>query len=525
MSAAGNKVKRALISVSDKTGVIDLARGLHELGVEVISTGGTAKALGEAGVPVTPISDVTGFPEILDGRVKTLHPKVHGGLLGRRDLEAHRRQMAEHGIAPIDLVAVNLYPFRATVGRPGVTLEEAVENIDIGGPSMVRSAAKNHRDVIVLVNPVRYPEVLRALRERGDLEPERRLALAVEAFRHTAFYDAVIAEYLGGVAGMGWRTFPAELTLAFERAYPLRYGENPHQEAAFYRDPLGNGSVLAAAKQLQGKELSYNNLNDAQAAWALVNEFSEPAAVAVKHANPCGVATASSLAEAYRRAYAADPVSIFGGILAFNRPVDGETAMALADVFLEVIIAPGFTPEARDTLERKRNLRLLEVGAPEDGAAGVPPRDFDLRRIEGGLLLQGADAPGAETEAWKCVTRARPEGRDLEELAFAWKVVKHVKSNAIVVAKGMQTLGVGAGQMNRIDAARIALRHAGERGRGAYLASDAFFPFPDVVEEAAAAGLRAIVQPGGSVRDEESVRLADEKGLIMLFTGKRHFRH
>lgn len=522
-----------MISVSDKTGVVDLARGLHELGVEVISTGGTAKALGEAGVPVTPISDVTGFPEILDGRVKTLHPKVHGGLLGRRDLEEHRRQMAEHGIAPIDLVAVNLYPFRATVSRPGVTLEEAVENIDIGGPSMVRSAAKNHRDVIVLVNPERYPEVLQALRERGDLAPERRLALAVEAFRHTAFYDAVIAEYLGGVAGRGWRSFPAELTLAFERAYPLRYGENPHQEAAFYRDPLGDGAVLAAAKQLQGKELSYNNLNDAQAAWALVKEFGDPAAVAVKHANPCGVATASSLAEAYRRAYAADPVSIFGGILAFNRTVDGETAMALADVFLEVIIAPGFSAEARDTLERKRNLRLLEVGgAPAGGGAGAagaspapPARDFDLRRIEGGLLLQGADAPGAAPHEWKCVTRARPEGRDLEELAFAWKVVKHVKSNAIVVAKGMQTLGVGAGQMNRIDAARIALRHAGERARGAHLASDAFFPFPDVVEEAAAAGIRAIVQPGGSVRDEESIRLADEKGLIMLFTGRRHFRH
>ncbi len=521
-------IKRALLSVSDKQGIVEFARGLAELGVEIVSTGGTAAVLQEAGVVVTPVDQVTGFPEILDGRVKTLHPLVHGGILARRDLPRHRRQMAEHGIMPIDLVAVNLYPFRATVSKPGVRLEEAIENIDIGGPAMIRSAAKNHRDVIVVVNPERYAFVLSALRAGGDLDEAVRLALAVEAFQHTAFYDALIGEYLGARAGAGLLDFPRELTLAFEKVAPLRYGENPHQRAAFYRDPLPAGSTLASAEQLQGKELSYNNLNDAQAAWALVREFAEPACVAVKHANPCGVGLDETLVKAYGKAYAADPVSIFGGILAFNRPLDGQTAHALADVFLEVIIAPEFTPEAREMLVARKNLRLLRVPLP-GGAGGVPnecpPRPFELRRVDGGLLLQESDAPGASPAEWHCATRARPTEDDLLELLFAWKVVKHVKSNAIVVAAGRQTLGIGAGQTNRVDAARIALRQAGERARGAYLASDAFFPFADTVEAAAEAGIRAVVQPGGSVRDEESIRVADERGLIMLFTGRRHFRH
>ncbi len=522
-------IRRALLSVSDKRGIVEFARGLAGLGVEIVSTGGTSAVLREAGIPVTSIEGLTGFPEILDGRVKTLHPKVHGGILGRRDLPEHRRQMEEHGIVPIDLVAVNLYPFRATVSRPGVTLEEAIENIDIGGPSMVRSAAKNHRDVIVVVNPDRYGQILDELRARGDVDAATRLVLAVEAFRHTAFYDALISEYLGAQAGSGLLDFPRELTLAFEKVEALRYGENPHQRAAFYRDPLPAGPALAAAEQLQGKELSYNNLNDAHAAWALVWEFAEPAAVAVKHANPCGVAVAGTPAEAYRKAHDADPVSIFGGIVALNRPVDGEAARAMAEVFLEVVIAPDFTAEAREVLRAKKNLRLLKAAPPEHAGAwrgaGGPPRLIDLRRVDGGLLIQEADPPGADPGEWRCVSRVRPEPADLAELLFAWKVVKHVKSNAIVVARGGQTLGVGAGQMNRVDAARIALRQAGAAARGAYLASDAFFPFPDVVEAAAAAGIRAIVQPGGSIRDEESVRAADAHGLVMMFTGRRHFKH
>lgn len=529
-------LRRALISVSDKSGLIDFARGLHECGVEIVSTGGTAAVLAEAGIPVIPVDRITGFPEILDGRVKTLHPLIHGGILGRRDLPRHRRQMKEHGIEPIDLVVVNLYPFRATVSQPDVTLKEAVENIDIGGPAMVRSAAKNYRDVLVIVNPERYPEVLAALREGAEIDENRRLALAVEAFRHTAFYDSVISEYLGALVDEGLLAFPSELTLAFEKAATLRYGENPHQRAAFYRDPLPAGPALARAEQLQGKELSYNNLNDAQAAWALAAEFAEPAAVAVKHANPCGVAVAETPAKAYRQAYDADPVSIFGGIVALNRSVDAETARALTEVFLEVVIAPDFTPEALELLAAKKNLRLLRVAFPEAGVAGdspaaagpalaCPPRRLDLRRVDGGLLLQEADTAGASPSEWLCVTKARPTPDDLFELLFAWKVVKHVKSNAIVVSKGGRTLGIGAGQTNRVDAVRIALNHAGDAAKGAYLASDAFFPFADSIEAAAAAGIRAIVQPGGSVRDEESVRAADAHGMIMMFTGRRHFRH
>ncbi len=517
-------VRRALISVSDKTGLEEFARGLAELGIEIISTGGTAKALKEAGVPVTPVSDVTGFPEILEGRVKTLHPAVHAGILARRESDEHMAELEGHNIESIDLVVVNLYPFKETVSRRGVSIEEALENIDIGGPTMIRAAAKNHKGVIVVVDPEEYGAVLQELRSYGDVSQERRLLLAAAAFRHTAFYDSVISEFLGRISKTTWRSFPSQLTLAFEKVNDLRYGENPHQKAAVYRDPLPRGVGLAGAQQIQGKELSYNNLNDAQAAWALALEFMVPAAVIVKHANPCGVAVAGNHLEAYMKAYNADTVSAFGGIVAFNGPVDKKIADAMKDVFFEVIIAPWFNPDALPVLSAKKNLRLIQV--PDlDGARAALAVDMDLRRIAGGILIQESDALGVSSEEWNCVTKAQPEKIDHIELEFAWRVVKHVKSNAIVLARGGQTLGVGAGQMNRIDAARIAIQHTGEKAKGAYLASDAFFPFPDVVEAAADAGIRAIVQPGGSIKDEESIKMADEKGIIMIFTGTRHFKH
>lgn len=516
--------RRALLSVTDKRDLVELARGLVELGWELVSTGGTAAELLRHGLPVTQVSEVTGFPEIMDGRVKTLHPAIHGGILGRRHLRRDVEEMERLGIAPVDLVAVNLYPFRVTVSRPDVTFEEALENVDIGGPALIRAAAKNHRHVIVLVNPDRYGEVLAELRREGDLALSRRLELAVEAFRHTAFYDAVVAEYLGSVAGRSWREFPEQFVLAFERAAPLRYGENPHQAGALYRDPLAPEPGVVGALQLQGKELSFNNLADAQAAWTLASSFREPAAVAVKHGNPCGAAVGATLAVAFRKARDADPVSIFGGVVALNRPADGETAAELAELFLEVVVAPGFDAAALGALANRRNLRVLKVPLPE-GKAPAPRAGLDVRRLPGGLLVQEADAVDEDTAGWRCVTRKEVEPGDLEELLFAWKVASRVRSNAIVVAAGGQTLGIGVGQTSRIAAARQALAQAGEKARGAYLASDGFFPFPDVVEEAARSGIKAIVQPGGSVRDAESVAAADTHGLAMVMTGRRHFLH
>jgi phosphoribosylaminoimidazolecarboxamide formyltransferase/IMP cyclohydrolase len=507
--------RRALISVSDKRGLEDFAWGLSELGYEIISTGGTARALQERGIPVTPVSAVTGFPEILEGRVKTLHPKIHGGILAKRVPE-HLKQLEEQGIGLIDLVVVNLYPFRETVSRPGVTLEEAIENIDIGGPSLVRAAAKNYTYVAVVVNPDRYPLVLEQLRSKGEVDPATRFELAVEAFAHTAAYDAAIAQYLSNVR-VG-SPFPPVVAVVGEKVQDLRYGENPHQRAAFYRE-VGAAGGLAFARQLQGKELSFNNLMDAQAAWALASEFPQPACVIIKHNNPCGAAVAEAPAEAYRRAFAADPVSAFGGIVGFNAPVDVPTAQEMVKTFLEVVVAPACLPEALEVLRQKEGLRVLEV----PGAAGG--RLWDIKALSGGFLVQEADLAEDRPEEWRVVTKRVPTASEMEELRFAWKVVKHVKSNAIVVTKGRVTLGVGAGQMNRVGAAKIALEQAGENARGAVLASDAFFPFPDTVELAAQAGITAIIQPGGSVRDEEAIAACDRHGLAMVFTGRRHFKH
>jgi phosphoribosylaminoimidazolecarboxamide formyltransferase/IMP cyclohydrolase len=514
-------VKRALLSVSDKEGIVEFARGLAALGVELVSTGGTAQVLAAAGLPVRSVSDLTGFPEILGGRVKTLHPAVHGGILYRREVPEDEEQLAKLGIGSIDLVVVNLYPFAETIARPGVTLAEAIENIDIGGPTMIRAAAKNYRGVGVVVNPARYQEVLAELEENtGTLSEETAFRLAVEAFAHTAQYDAVISNYLGKLLA-GKEGFPAHLSLTLTKLQDLRYGENPHQRAAFYGEAGDVGPSLARARQLQGKPLSFNNINDGNAALELVREFSETTVVALKHTNPCGVATAESLLEAYRRAYEADPVSIFGGIVAVNRPVDVETARAMVEIFLEVIIAPGFDEEALEVLAQKPNLRLLEV---PDLSQPVEPY-LEYKGVRGGLLVQDSDVAQLDPQALKVVTKKEPTAEQLHDLLFAWKVVKHVKSNAIVVAAGGQTLGIGAGQMNRVGAARIALEQAGDRAAGSVLASDAFFPMPDTVEEAARAGVRAIIQPGGSIRDEDSIKAADEAGIAMVFTGIRHFKH
>ncbi|MBC7106053.1 MAG: bifunctional phosphoribosylaminoimidazolecarboxamide formyltransferase/IMP cyclohydrolase [Firmicutes bacterium] len=510
-------MRRALLSVSDKEGIVDFARGLVELGFEVVSTGGTARQLREAGVAVRYVGEVTGFPEILDGRVKTLHPAVHGGILARRTPE-HLSQLEAHGIAPVDLVAVNLYPFAATVARPGVSLEEAIENIDIGGPAMIRAAAKNYEHVIVVVNPRRYPAILEALRG-GGVDLSLRLELAAEAFAHTAAYDGTIAHYLGGLCE--GREFPVEFTLAGERVLPLRYGENPHQRAAFYREVPAVGAGVATARQLQGKELSYNNILDLHAALELVREFREPTAAIIKHNNPCGVATAAEPAAAYRRAFEADPVSAFGGIVAFNCTVDEAAAREMAEIFLEAVIAPDFTPGALEVLGRKADLRVLSTGPLDSG----PGHRYEVRQVRGGFLVQETDREVWRDEDLRVVTRRQPTPEEWADLRFAMTVVKHVKSNAIVVVKDRQVLGVGAGQMNRVGAARIALAQAGERARGAVLGSDAFFPFPDTVEEAARAGIAAIAQPGGSLRDRESVEAADRLGLAMVFTGMRHFRH
>ncbi|MCR4398712.1 MAG: bifunctional phosphoribosylaminoimidazolecarboxamide formyltransferase/IMP cyclohydrolase [Firmicutes bacterium] len=515
-------IARALVSVYDKTGLVKFARGLADLGIELISTGGTARALSEAGIRVKQVSEETGFPEILGGRVKTLHPKIHGGLLAVRDDPEHLRELAEAGISPLDMVVVNLYPFKEVASSGRASLRDVIENIDIGGPTMLRSAAKNYANVLAVCDPADYDPVLAEIRG-GRVSDDTRLRLAVKAFSHTAHYDALVSCYLGRLAGVGPLDFPAELTLPFERVRAMRYGENPHQVAAFYREPFTQGPCVSSAEQLQGKDLSYNNVGDADTALKLVAEFEAPAAAAIKHANPCGVGVADTPAEAFARAYESDPVSIFGGIIGMNRVVDVETARLLAPVFLEVVIAPGYDEGALDILRRKKDLRLLATGEPPPTPR--PTRAYDLRKVGGGLLVQEADSAVDDPGGWRCVTHRAPSPDEMRDLVFGWKVCKHVKSNAIVIARSLRTVGIGAGQMSRIGAARIAIGAAGDRARGAVMASDAFFPFPDVVEEAARAGIAAVVQPGGSVRDDESISAADRAGMAMMFTGVRHFRH
>jgi len=527
MPETGVRVRRALLSVSDKRGLSDFARFLAEQGVALLSTGGSARTLREAGLPVTEVSEVTGFPEIMDGRVKTLHPMIHGGLLARRDLEAHRVALAEHGIPEIDLLVVNLYPFRETLAS-GADRDTCVENIDIGGPAMLRAAAKNHAFLAVVTDPEDYAAVMDDMRAHdGAVSAALRRRLAADAFAHTAAYDAAVACWMADQEG---EPFPKETALAGRRKQTLRYGENPHQAAALYvGSDLRPG--VATAAQLQGKELSYNNLNDTDAAFEAVAEFDEPAVVIVKHANPCGVAVAEDIAAAYRKALACDPVSAFGGIIAANRPIDRAAAEAIVEIFAEVVIAPEVDDEARTVFGRKTNLRVLTTGAVPDPAAD----GMTAKTIAGGLLLQSRDAGRVQATDLKVATKRAPDDQELADLLFAFRVAKHVKSNAIVYAKDGATVGIGAGQMSRVDSARIAARKArdaaeaaGEktpRTQGAVVASDAFFPFADGLLAAAEAGVTAVIQPGGSKRDDEVIAAADDKGLAMVMTGLRHFRH
>jgi phosphoribosylaminoimidazolecarboxamide formyltransferase/IMP cyclohydrolase len=510
---------RALLSVYDKTGIVELGRGLATLGYEVVSTGGTLAALEAAGTPVTAVSEVTGFPEILDGRVKTLHPRIHGGLLARRDDATQMTTLAEHEIAPVDVVAANLYPFAETVARAGVSLAEALEQIDIGGPAMIRAAAKNFPGVVVLTDPTDYAVALDELETWGP-SIERRQALAAKAFAHTAAYDAVVAEYLRDPD-----VWPREISVAGRLVRTLRYGENPQQRAAAYRRARGGRPVRGVldAEQMAGKELSFNNLLDADAAWGAVQGFVEPAAGIVKHTIPCGLATRESLAAAFAEALRGDPVSAFGGIVALNREVDAETARQMAEIFFEVVVAPGFDPEAVAILGKKKALRLLRM--PEEALGASEGGDWDVRPIAGGLLVQTPDLAVDGAAIWRVVTARAPEPREMDDLVFAWHAVRHVKSNAIVLARERALVGVGSGQPNRVESVRIAVAKAGERGPGSVLASDAFFPFSDGLETAAAAGVSAVVQPGGSVRDDEVIAAADRAGVAMVFTGMRHFRH
>ncbi|MHA7816777.1 MAG: bifunctional phosphoribosylaminoimidazolecarboxamide formyltransferase/IMP cyclohydrolase [Pseudohaliea sp.] len=517
------RVRRALISVSDKTGIVDFARGLAELGIALLSTGGTFRLLADEGLPVTEVADHTGFPEMMDGRVKTLHPVIHGGILGRRGTDDD--VMAEHGIAPIDMVVVNLYPFEATVARPDCTLEDAVENIDIGGPTMVRAAAKNHRDVAIVVNADDYGRVLEEMQASdGATSLETRFDLAIRAYEHTAAYDSAIANYFGQRVPGGSESFPRTLNLNFTRVETMRYGENPHQRAAFYREARPAEAGVASARQLQGKALSYNNVADTDAALECVKSFSEPACVIVKHANPCGVAVAGDLLAAYERAFATDPESAFGGIIALNRELDEATAKAIVErQFVEVIVAPAVSEAAAEAVAGKKNVRLLACG---EWQAPVPAMDY--KRVTGGLLVQDRDLGAVGAGDIKVVTKAAPSDEQLKDLLFAWRVAKFVKSNAIVYAAGGQTVGIGAGQMSRVNSARIAVikaEHAGLPVTGSVMASDAFFPFRDGIDNAAAAGIAAVIQPGGSIRDDEVIAAADEAGMAMVFTGMRHFRH
>jgi phosphoribosylaminoimidazolecarboxamide formyltransferase/IMP cyclohydrolase len=521
-------IRRALLSVSDKSGLVELARGLAAMKVELISTGGTRKALTDAGLAVKDISEITEFPEMLDGRVKTLHPRVHGGILAIRDNSQHMQTIAEHGIQPIDLVVVNLYPFEATVATPGSSHEEIIENIDIGGPSMVRSAAKNYHDVAIVTDPRQYSKVLDEMREnQGSLTLETREKLAAAAFARTAGYDRAISNYFARREGKD--LFPPVLDLHFQRRAPLRYGENPHQQAAFYVEPNLAHACVASAKILHGKELSYNNILDLDSALNCVREFSSPAAAVIKHNNPCGAAIGDTLVDAFSRAYEGDPLSAYGGVIAFNRAVDEATAVQLTEPnrFVECIIAPSFTDAAFQLLTTrpswKKSVRLLRTGPL--GAADAAARSLDFRRVDGGLLVQNRDLSGDDFASAKVATKRAPSDKEMADLQFAWLVCKHVKSNAIVLAKGGMIVGVGAGQMSRVDSVHMAVRKAGERSKSSVMASDAFFPFRDNIDEAAKAGIIAIAQPGGSIRDADSIQACDELGIAMVLTGVRHFRH
>ena len=523
----------ALISVSDKAGVLELARALHELGIGLLSTGGTAKLLADSGLPVTEVATVTGFPEMLDGRVKTLHPKVHGGLLARRDMPEHMAALATHGIATIDLLVVNLYPFEATVAKAGCTLEDAIENIDIGGPAMVRSAAKNWKDVAVLTDANQYDTVIAELKAHGAVSTKTKFALSVAAFNRISNYDAAISDYLSAFdleTGM-IRTFPGQSNGRFVKLQDLRYGENPHQAAAFYRDLHPAPGSLVTAKQLQGKELSYNNIADADAAWECVKSFDDAACVIVKHANPCGVALAADAAGAYKKAFQTDPTSAFGGIIALNREVDETTAQAISQQFVEVLMAPAYSEAALAVFKAKANVRVLQIDLPDaagDTAWARGRNAQDVKRVGSGLLIQTADNHELTVVDLKVVTKVQPTPQQLEDLLFAWKVATYVKSNAIVFCKDGMTMGVGAGQMSRLDSARIASIKAGHAGltlAGTVVASDAFFPFRDGLDVVVDAGATAVIQPGGSMRDQEVIDAADERGVAMVFTGVRHFRH
>lgn len=512
-------MKRALVSVSDKTNLVPFVQGLVANGYEIVSTGGTKKQLDDAGIPTIGIEDVTHFPEMLDGRVKTLNPYVHGGLLARRDLPEHMATLKEHQITPIDLVCVNLYPFKETISKPGVELADAIENIDIGGPSMVRSAAKNYQSVTIVVDQADYDQVLTEIKNDGDTTLETRFKLAAKAFRHTAAYDALISQYLTEQVGL---EDPEKLTLTYDLKETMRYGENSHQKAWLYEDTMPKQFSILEAKQLHGKQLSYNNIKDADEALRCVREFDEPTVVAMKHMNPCGIGTAEELELAWDRAYEADPVSIFGGVIAVNRPVDLATAEKMRKIFLEIIVAPSFDDDAYEVLAKKMNIRLLQVNFDaKDEEMG-----HETVSVMGGLLVQEQDVLAEEPTGWEVVTKAKPTAEQLKSMAFAWKAVKHAKSNAIVVANNERTLGVGEGQPNRIDSLRIAVEHAGDAiDDRTVMASDAFFPFDDCVAYAGEHGIKAIVQPGGSVRDQESIDKANELGIAMVFSGVRHFRH
>ena len=516
---------RALISVSDKTGVVEFARELAALGIEIISTGGTYKKLKEEAVPAIEISDITGFPECLDGRVKTLHPAVHAGLLAMRSNPDHMKQLADLGITPIDLVVVNLYPFKATIMKDGVTRQEAIENIDIGGPTMLRSAAKNYQDVAVVVDPSDYGKVLSELKENGSVSLDTKFYLMQKVFMHTASYDAMIADYLRKERND--KEFPENLTLTFEKVQDMRYGENPHQKAAFYREIGKRKGSLADAVQLHGKELSFNNINDTNGALELLKEFTEPTVVACKHGNPCGVGSADNIYDAWKKAFEADKTSIFGGIVVANREINLAMAQEMNDIFLEVVVAPSYEKEALDILTSKKNIRILEL---KDIEVKQSEDAYDFKKVNGGLIIQTIDSKLLVEEDLKVVTDRAPSEKEMEDLLFAWRVVKYVKSNGIAIAKDKQSIGIGPGQVNRIWATKQAIEHAKELiaediTKGAVLASDAFFPFDDCVEAAHQAGITAIIQPGGSVRDEDSIKKCNEYGIAMVFTGMRHFRH
>ena len=518
-------MKRALISVSDKTGIIEFAKKLSDLGVEIISTGGTAKAIADAGINVIGISDVTGFPECLDGRVKTLHPNIHAGLLAMRSNKEHMEQLAKLNIDTIDIVVVNLYPFKQTILKEGVEREEAIENIDIGGPTMLRAAAKNWQDVAVVIDPADYDKVINEMSEKGDVSLDTKFYLSAKVFKHTAHYDALIANYMMKQAGM--EQFPDVLTLTYEKVQDMRYGENPHQKAAFYKEVGNTKGLLSNAIQLHGKELSFNNINDTNGALELLKEFDEPTIVACKHANPCGVASAETIYEAYIKAYNSDPTSIFGGIIVANREIDKQTAEEINKIFIEIVVAPSFTEEAMEVLTNKKNIRLLKL---ENIHCKQPEGSIDIKKVSGGILVQDIDNELLNEGDLKVVTEKQPTKEQMEDMLFAWKMVKYTKSNGIAIGKNKQSIGIGPGQVNRIWACSQAIDHGkvqlGEDAvKGASLASDAFFPFPDCVEECAKAGITAIIQPGGSINDQLSIDACNKHGITMVFTGMRHFRH